>query len=114
MNKENLDTLCMSCMQHTLAPNGFCSNCGVNEGAIWSAPHHLRPRSVLSGRYIVGKTLGEGGFGITYVGWDTHISVKVAIKEYYPSGCVTRDVTNGSTVYSYGGNKGDYFKMERQ
>ena len=114
MNTDNLETLCMSCLKPALAPNGFCSECGVNEGALWSAPHHLRPRSVLSERYVVGRVIGEGGFGITYVGWDTHLSVKVAIKEYYPNGCVTRDMTNGSTVYSYGGGKGEFFQMERK
>jgi len=101
-------------MKHALAPNGFCAECGVNEGSLWGAPHHLRPRSVLGGRYVVGKAIGEGGFGITYAGWDTRLSVKVAIKEYYPSNCVTRDINDGSTVYSYGGGKGEFFQTERK
>ena len=42
------------------------------------------------GKYVVGRVLGQGGFGITYIGWDLALERKVAIKEYYPSGQVSR------------------------
>ncbi len=37
--------------------------------------------------------LGQGGFGITYIGFDLLLEQKVAIKEYYPmsTGMVSRD-----------------------
>ncbi|HRZ53405.1 MAG TPA: serine/threonine protein kinase, partial [Candidatus Contendobacter sp.] len=40
--------------------------------------------------YIVGEKLGQGGFGITYRGFDVTLKMKVAIKEYYPSDLVGR------------------------
>ena len=47
--------------------------------------------------YIVGEKLGQGGFGITYRGFDATLMMKVAIKEYYPSELVGRS-TDRSTV----------------
>ena len=46
--------------------------------------------SRLNQRYIIKKVLGEGGFGITYLGWDEVLEMPVAIKEYYPEGMVGR------------------------
>ncbi|HOW75034.1 MAG TPA: serine/threonine-protein kinase [Candidatus Competibacteraceae bacterium] len=47
--------------------------------------------------YVVGEKLGQGGFGITYRGFDATLMMPVAIKEYYPSELVGRS-TDRSTV----------------
>ena len=47
--------------------------------------------------YVIGEKLGQGGFGITYRGFDVTLKMKVAIKEYYPSEFVGRS-TNRKTV----------------
>jgi len=106
------NTLCMSCMTHNLT-NGVCGYCNSAEAYLWTAPHHLRPRTILYGKYLVGKVIGEGGFGITYVGWDLSLSAKVAVKEYYPNGFVSRDATLSSNVYSFGGGKGEFYERGR-
>ena len=49
---------------------------------------------LFGGKYTVGKVLGQGGFGITYMGADTLLSRPVAIKELFPEGCQR----NGTTV----------------
>jgi serine/threonine protein kinase len=49
---------------------------------------------LFGGKYSVGKVLGQGGFGITYMGADTVLSRPVAIKELFPEGCQR----NGTTV----------------
>ena len=41
----------------------------------------------------MGRALGEGGFGITYLGWDTVLKRKVAVKEYFPTFLVSREVS---------------------
>ena len=52
--------------------------------------HHLLPGTILNGKFYVGESIGEGGFVITYIGRDLNLDMKVAIKEFYPSGYVYR------------------------
>jgi len=40
--------------------------------------------------YRIESVLGQGGFGITYLATDVHLSAKVAIKEFLPEGLVFR------------------------
>lgn len=75
-----------------------CPHCGYQPG---EAPGYaLAPGTILNGKYLVGKLLGQGGFGLTYIGWDLMLEQKVAIKEYYPSGQVVRQ--NGASLEWYG------------
>lgn len=80
---------CPNCMAKTASDSGLCPVCGGDMG-IQNAPHQLPVNSILNARYLVGKTLGAGGFGITYVGYDLKLESKVAIKEYFLSGGVSR------------------------
>lgn len=67
-----------------------CPNCGYDPSNTKNTEYALSPETILAGKYLVGKVLGQGGFGITYIGWDIALERKVAIKEYYPSGHVSR------------------------
>jgi serine/threonine protein kinase len=49
---------------------------------------------------VLGRALGQGGFGITYIGWDLFLARKLAIKEYLPSGVATRR-SGDTTVTPY-------------
>ena len=53
-------------------------------------PHQLPPDTVLANRYRLIRVLGEGGFGITYEGWDETLRMRVAVKEFFPRAFVTR------------------------
>ncbi len=101
--------LCYSCMKEKGAP-GPCPHCGFDESAYEPAPHHLPPGTILYGKYLIGRVLGEGGFGITYVGWDLNLEMKVAVKEYYPNGFVTRDNGRTNTLTILTGPRGEFFQ----
>ncbi len=67
-----------------------CPFCGYREGTPPQAPHYLAPGTVLAGKYLVGRGLGHGGFGTTYIARDQVLGVKLAIKEYLPQDCASR------------------------
>lgn len=80
-----------------------CTECGLTAGTYSPSPHHLPPGTILVDRYLVGRVLGEGGFGITYIGCDLRLELKVAIKEYFPSDKVTRHAQASLQVSNYTG-----------
>lgn len=50
--------------------------------------------TVLRDRYVVGKLLGFGGFGMIYLAYDKQQDCAVAVKEYYPAGTAVRTADN--------------------
>lgn len=76
--------------------------------------HQLKAGSILNKKYRIVKTLGEGGFGITYLAEDMFLELPVAIKEYYPAGYVTRETAAGSTVMPFSGEKRELYEEGKQ
>lgn len=102
---------CNHCMNEMKEGSNFCSYCGKTGGR--SVPdHHLLPGTVLNGKFLVGDALGEGGFGITYIGRDMNLDMRVAIKEFFPSGYVNRTntVTNAINDIAQGDRKAFFEK----
>ncbi|CDC72233.1 leucine-rich repeat domain-containing protein [Oscillibacter sp. CAG:155] len=89
--------LCYNCFQERPEGDGPCPCCGFDllENQ-QKYPTALRAGTVLNSRYIVGRVLGQGGFGITYLALDTQLDAKVAIKEFMPGELATR--VDGTTV----------------
>ena len=91
-----------------------CPNCGLTAGSYESQPHHLPPETTLqNGRYLIGRVLGEGGFGITYIGCDTRLGLRVAIKEYYPRDKASRHSEASLTVTCYAGGAVSQYEQGR-
>lgn len=112
MNIEG-SNLCIGCMR-PLGQTGRCSFCGMKQDEYNPIPRCLLPGTRLADRYILGKVLGEGSFGITYIGWDSRLQIPVAIKEYFPSEMVSRDVIcgNGNKVYLYENAKKNHYQED--
>ena len=87
---------------------GICPHCGYVVGTHAEEAIHIEPGTLLYDRYIVGKVLGYGGFGVTYLGWDGKLEQKVAIKEYLPGEFSTR-MPGQSHVTVFNGEKNEQF-----
>ena len=92
---------CFGCMEELETENEICPHCGFDPAHCEEAEYALKPGTLLQGKYMVGKVLGKGGFGITYIGFDMILDIKVAIKEYYPEGFVGRDSRQSSRLTWY-------------
>ena len=71
----------MGCMEEYGTEFDMCPFCGYVEGTPVEEQIHMEPGTVLHDRYIIGRVLGFGGFGVTYIGWDSKLEMKVAVKE---------------------------------
>ncbi|MEE1036677.1 MAG: BspA family leucine-rich repeat surface protein [Oscillospiraceae bacterium] len=101
---------CYGCMNLTEQP--VCEHCGSSVYA-QNASHQLPTGTVLRGQYLVGRVLGQGGFGITYLGWDLNLDNPIAIKEFYPNNYVTRDHGHTLQVTVLEGNKQELIRNSR-
>ena len=100
---------CMGCMKEYEDGITVCPYCGYTSGTPAREAYHLPPETILNGRYLVGRVIGFGGFGTTYIAWDLMLEKKVAIKEYMPSDFATR--APGETQLSvYDGELGEQFE----
>ncbi len=116
---KDFNLLCMGCMK--IKPHaGPCPYCKFDiekyRKKIFNENiHYLQPQTILNGSYMVGKTLGQGGFGITYIGYDLHNDAAVAIKEYFPTGFVTRNTERSDTVSVLStGAKGEFYAKQKR
>jgi len=92
-------SLCYGCFEE-IGSALVCSNCGYSADSVIDSNLALTPGTVLQGKYLLGKVLGQGGFGITYLAWDLMLNIKLAIKEYMPEQLATRSSgTSHVSVY---------------
>ena len=110
MDKEHI---CYNCFTKLEEEKGFCPNCGYSEQMDGDKyPMALKHGAVLNGKYVVGRVLGQGGFGITYVAQEWSSKQLVAIKEYLPDTMAAR--TDGHTVSAYSGQRGESFMYGKE
>ncbi len=100
---------CLNCMKMFNEAYGVCPYCGFQPGTPPKEAYHLYPGTILNGHYVIGTTVGFGGFGITYRAWDSVLDKMVAIKEFYPNGIVNR-VPGEKEVIIYSGNRANEFQ----
>ena len=107
----NPERICYGCFQDK-EPGLICPHCGFDQQE--EQPYLALPLgTLLNGRYMLGKVLGIGGFGITYLGYDLTLEIKVAVKEYMPSSVATRHADRYSVTLT-GRVEAEYqYGMER-
>ncbi len=89
---------CVNCMQEVAKGERFCCHCGFDMGSYVQPANALKKDTILCGRYLIGRVMGHGGFGVTYVGYDLKLELKVAVKEYFPSGLGNRNSTRSNQI----------------
>ena len=98
--------VCYGCFQEKPEGSPVCPYCGFS--AEEEQPYLALPMgTVLRGRYLMGRVLGVGGFGITYLGYDLVLEIRVAVKEYMPSGLAMRHADRYRVVLT-GRRREDY------
>lgn len=108
-----MQAVCCNCFRSI--PEGKpCPFCGYDprqdEGMYRIA---LKPGTLLANRYVIGRVLGQGGFGVTYVARDNQIRARVAVKEYLPMEFVSRDV-NGTSLFLNSQNRREDYEYGKQ
>ena len=92
--------ICPNCLEQTTG-NNFCPYCGFNIAEYTPKEHHLPPGTIVGERYVIGRVIGEGGFGITYKASDIKLGGKFAVKEYYPSSISGRSASHSDSYMIY-------------
>ena len=101
--------VCYSCFLEKEENFGSCPHCGYDPtGAEEKYPVALRHGSILNGRFITGRVLGQGGFGITYVALDDRTGMRVAVKEYFPMDLAGRTMRTLQVYPISGGQRENY------
>ena len=113
----DLNGRCLGCMNMLPHPQAACPNCGWsrqtdqnNVGQLEQGTNLKNPTT--GNQYLIGKTVGQGGFGIVYTAWDVTGNRKVAIKEYFPKNCAGR--THSNTVVLTTNSQSDKEFFDRQ
>ena len=104
----NGNKLCSLCFSKIAPGSKVCTHC-TNIGNKTKYPTVLKEGTILAGRYSVGKVLGKGGFGITYLCYDLVMNKKVAIKEFFPDSIACRTTESG-TVSAVDNTKTEDFR----
>lgn len=80
----SVNLFCPNCFQSDCFNGTSCYQCGYEVKAV-NDQRALRPGVLLRNRYYLGRVLGIGGFGITYLAFDHQLRQRCAVKEYFPS-----------------------------
>ncbi|HYZ83217.1 MAG TPA: serine/threonine-protein kinase, partial [Bryobacteraceae bacterium] len=89
----DLHQRCMGCMEPKESGE-LCPRCSWSDTYSVQPQLYLSIRTLLQNRYVVGRSLGYGGYSATYIAWDNEMDRKVAIREYLPGGMITRSFGN--------------------
>ena len=105
---------CCNCMNELRGEAKICPKCGFDNSRYVQPDEALPCGTVLNNRYLIGRMIGQGGFGLTYIGYDYKLTTPVCIKEYFPSGGAMRGQDGSTRVYWSSGSTGAALKEGRE
>ncbi|AMK10915.1 hypothetical protein AWY79_07225 [Pseudodesulfovibrio indicus] len=105
--------MCPHCLSDKVRGN-TCADCGRNVHNVPKDPRALRPGAVLRNQFVIGKQLGAGGFGITYLAYDRMLKQKIAIKEFMPKKVAAREANGNKIVPVSENHLGAFAKGKEQ
>ena len=105
---------CCNCMNELVGEGKICPACEFDNSSYVQPDEALPCGTVLKGRYLIGRMIGQGGFGLTYIGYDNTLGTPVCIKEYFPAGGAMRGQDGSTRVYWSGGSTGAALKKGRK
>ena len=82
--KEVPGERCLACMKPLTAGTNRCPHCGSSVPCEPNPTDSLQPGYVLANRFVIGKVIGRGGYGISYIAFDNRLQITRCIKEYFP------------------------------
>ena len=101
--------VCYNCFNEKAGDNSPCIHCGYSPETDRSKyPMALPHGTILAGRYITGRVLSQGSFGITYAALDRSTGQRVAIKEYFPDRIADRSAVTLNVTACNGDCRRDY------
>lgn len=104
---------CLNCFKE-IDDKDICLYCGNNNLNIKNKPNCLQPGVLLNNeRYLIGKALNAGGFGIVYRAYDIKLEMIVAIKEFFPASLATR-VVGKKDIILVENNRGISFSQSKE
>ncbi|MBE5791806.1 MAG: hypothetical protein E7322_06565, partial [Clostridiales bacterium] len=89
---------CFACMMEVAEGIQVCPNCNQAIPYVSTNSRDCPPGTVLNNKYLIGKAIGRGGFGVTYVAVNLHTGEKVCIKECNLKGKCYRDPENPAVL----------------
>ena len=110
--KKEKESYCFHCIEILKENDAVCPHCGREKGTAGGNARALPPGTILESKYLIGDIVGEGGFGITYIGLDLNLHLKVAVKEYFPASFASRDTSVGgdNSIHVIRGAAGNFYR----
>ena len=81
-----MNKLCLSCFYTYDDSAAACPHCGAPGGIPANEAYQLPAGTRLKNRFIIGRVLGSGGFGVTYLAYDEMLRIRCAIARSISSG----------------------------
>jgi len=113
-------SFCYRCMAPLDNEVESCPKCKGAIPYIPSDPKDIAPGTLLHSRFLIGRSIGRGGFGATYLAYDYLNRNACAVKEFFPDKMCQRSpnrvsvVPNPDTEYWYKSYKRNFIEEARR